>query len=831
MQRNLPPTVWRPMAVQPQPSGSSCSSNEPEWTSGTEQEGDLSATCSCRLERVEEDVLVVSVQRDDGCLFRGALLKVKSWPCPDIPPLDVTSAPDAVASTVSGLSEDGMGAGVGTFPKELLASVPDGEQVPLGRPNPVMEPISGLGGSTEPPAAAAAPQADSDQTVNSSEGRSDFAAIQYRWSYFQKNLPQLPRKNIQSKREKEKLEAVPKLRPRNFLCTRCKFALPGFTQPQTPASVPESTDDANGIAAATPSPPTNATPLSPSHIRKRKPPVKRTIVRPSYIMDAYPTVGPDFPGINSMVSSESSAPVATEQRKSTTHRSKRNHGAAKEKEDPLAVATILSSPTSSGDSGLKIKFKLSSGAVPADIPSVNNKPKRAKRAKAAPEEDEDEFMWPPKLRIDDAAEEIKDKESPDSPEESSVQVSEPVVSDVSRPMVTLATPAKPKRRGRPTAKVLENEAAGHGSIAETTEKQPEQKKARTRDAILSKSESDADNLPKARSVDSCVTKDGRTFNVGDVVWGKLTGYPWWPGKINHIVVCDDPMLQNTASSAALTDPRSPPVLQYQEAQIEWYGQKSSISYIEVMQLSHYVEDYQKKYKPKERAGGYPEAIKAANAAANRPNRNTVSTERTSEPARDSVPRGRGRGRGKASGQRRRVVSDEDVEEPDILSQLARETLDKERAQAVQEPSQSNVSLLPSAHESSLTAVSGGEILAKDIYNFEPTDTSAAPHPHGPRSGRTSSSSRGSGHSAHNHEHLDHSGITVFPLGIPGRHQAQPHSSRTGNFASSFGRTFPLDIHPPILPMNNNVGVTSNQNGTGSFAAEERPPGSNVWPTT
>lgn len=40
----------------------------------------------------------------------------------------------------------------------------------------------------------------------------DFAALQHRWSYFQKNAPSLPRKHIASRREKEKLEQVPKLR-------------------------------------------------------------------------------------------------------------------------------------------------------------------------------------------------------------------------------------------------------------------------------------------------------------------------------------------------------------------------------------------------------------------------------------------------------------------------------------------------------------------------------------------------------------------------------------------------------------------------------------------
>lgn len=33
------------------------------------------------------------------------------------------------------------------------------------------------------------------------------------------------------------------------------------------------------------------------------------------------------------------------------------------------------------------------------------------------------------------------------------------------------------------------------------------------------------------AVDSCLTHDGRTMETGDVVWGKIHGFPWWPGKV------------------------------------------------------------------------------------------------------------------------------------------------------------------------------------------------------------------------------------------------------------------------------------------------------------
>jgi hypothetical protein len=35
----------------------------------------------------------------------------------------------------------------------------------------------------------------------------------------------------------------------------------------------------------------------------------------------------------------------------------------------------------------------------------------------------------------------------------------------------------------------------------------------------------------ATSVAHCLTANGRRMDVGDVVWGKIHGFPWWPGKV------------------------------------------------------------------------------------------------------------------------------------------------------------------------------------------------------------------------------------------------------------------------------------------------------------
>lgn len=90
-------------------------------------------------------------------------------------------------------------------------------------------------------------------------------------------------------------------RPRNFLCARCKIALPGFAQPQLPLPTSsllslqppfnQSMDLPVDVEKPIPALDVNGSsipqPLSPSHARKRKIPVKRTIVRPMGLDAAY----------------------------------------------------------------------------------------------------------------------------------------------------------------------------------------------------------------------------------------------------------------------------------------------------------------------------------------------------------------------------------------------------------------------------------------------------------------------------------------------------------------------------------------------------------------
>lgn len=62
---------------------------------------------------------------------------------------------------------------------------------------------------------------------------------------------------------------------------------------------------------------------------------------------------------------------------------------------------------------------------------------------------------------------------------------------------------------------------------------------------------------------------GGRLLVGDVVWGKIQGFPWWPGKVLNITNQDN---------------------QGPQAQVAWYGSSTS-SLMQCDQLSPYLENF------------------------------------------------------------------------------------------------------------------------------------------------------------------------------------------------------------------------------------------------
>ncbi|XP_032068197.1 PWWP domain-containing protein 2A isoform X1 [Thamnophis elegans] len=101
----------------------------------------------------------------------------------------------------------------------------------------------------------------------------------------------------------------------------------------------------------------------------------------------------------------------------------------------------------------------------------------------------------------------------------------------------------------------------------------------------------------SKNVSKCVTPDSRTICVGDIVWAKIYGFPWWPARILTITVSR----------------KDNGLLVRQEARISWFGSPTT-SFLALSQLSPFLENFQSRFN-KKRKGLYRKAItEAANAA-------------------------------------------------------------------------------------------------------------------------------------------------------------------------------------------------------------------------
>ncbi|XP_067012240.1 PWWP domain-containing protein 2A [Anabrus simplex] len=103
----------------------------------------------------------------------------------------------------------------------------------------------------------------------------------------------------------------------------------------------------------------------------------------------------------------------------------------------------------------------------------------------------------------------------------------------------------------------------------------------------------------SQNVGSCLTGDGRRMAVGDVVWGKIHGFPWWPGKVLSITM-------SRKDDGGFLSP---------QAHVAWYGSSTS-SLMPCDQLSPFLETFKTRYNKKKR-GPYKEAIRQATCEARR----------------------------------------------------------------------------------------------------------------------------------------------------------------------------------------------------------------------
>lgn len=100
-----------------------------------------------------------------------------------------------------------------------------------------------------------------------------------------------------------------------------------------------------------------------------------------------------------------------------------------------------------------------------------------------------------------------------------------------------------------------------------------------------------------QSVSKCVTEDGRTVAVGDIVWGKIHGFPWWPARVLDI-------------SLSQKEDGEP---SWQEARVSWFGSPTT-SFLSTSKLSPFSEFFKLRFNRKKK-GLYRKAITEAASAA------------------------------------------------------------------------------------------------------------------------------------------------------------------------------------------------------------------------
>lgn len=100
-----------------------------------------------------------------------------------------------------------------------------------------------------------------------------------------------------------------------------------------------------------------------------------------------------------------------------------------------------------------------------------------------------------------------------------------------------------------------------------------------------------------QSVARCITEDGRTVAVGDIVWGKIHGFPWWPARVLDI-------------SLSQKDDGEP---SWQEAKVSWFGSPTT-SFLSTSKLSPFSEFFKLRFNRKKK-GLYRKAITEAASAA------------------------------------------------------------------------------------------------------------------------------------------------------------------------------------------------------------------------
>lgn len=104
---------------------------------------------------------------------------------------------------------------------------------------------------------------------------------------------------------------------------------------------------------------------------------------------------------------------------------------------------------------------------------------------------------------------------------------------------------------------------------------------------------------QTQNVMGCLLEEGREIRVGDIVWGKIQGFPWWPGQVSAITITQ----------------RDNDVVITQLAKVAWFG-SNTMSHVRCSDLFPFLEDFKSRYNKKKK-GQYRQAIKQATIAAGR----------------------------------------------------------------------------------------------------------------------------------------------------------------------------------------------------------------------
>ncbi|CAM9935007.1 PWWP domain-containing protein 2A-like isoform X5 [Lampetra fluviatilis] len=104
-----------------------------------------------------------------------------------------------------------------------------------------------------------------------------------------------------------------------------------------------------------------------------------------------------------------------------------------------------------------------------------------------------------------------------------------------------------------------------------------------------------------KSVTRCVTSQGKAVCVGDIVWAKLHGCPWWPAQVRSVSVS-----VQEESGLVLS----------QEAKMAWFG-STTTSFLPLSQVVPFMENFEARYSRRKKSNGYRRAVSEAAEASRR----------------------------------------------------------------------------------------------------------------------------------------------------------------------------------------------------------------------